>query len=80
MAWNWIARIWEQTIGLIQDKWDRLTQNELGVTGQRERIVRLLQKHYGYQRDQAEAELDVFIGARQAGVATKFELGLRRPS
>lgn len=59
--WDWIAGNWKRLIGKIQEKWGKLTHDDLMVTaGKREQLVGLLQTHYGYQRTHAEQQLDEF--------------------
>ena len=80
MVWNWIAGNWR--------KLSRPHARELGQTdqqgiggrrGERERLIGLLQKHYGYRREQAEAEVDEFTRTVRSGAATKVESTLARP-
>ncbi len=79
MVWNWIAGNWRKLSRLMQENWDRLTNKELGSAAERERLIGLLQKHYGYRREQAEAEVDVFTRTVRSGAATNVESTLARP-
>jgi uncharacterized protein YjbJ (UPF0337 family) len=59
--WDWIAGNWKELIGKVQEKWGKLTHDDLMITaGKREQLTGLLQKHYGYQRSHAEQQLDEF--------------------
>jgi len=43
--------------GLLKEKWDRLTDDDLGrIEGRTERLVGLLQQRYGYAKEEAEEE------------------------
>jgi uncharacterized protein YjbJ (UPF0337 family) len=71
--WDWIAGNWKELIGKIEEKWGKLTHDELMVAaGKREQLVGLLQKHYGYQRTHAEQQLDEF--AEKLRVQTEKEV------
>ena len=49
---------WKQMKGKAQQKWGKLTSDELDrVEGRREELVGLLQEKYGYQRERAEKEV-----------------------
>ncbi|HIB63760.1 MAG TPA: CsbD family protein [Phycisphaerales bacterium] len=49
---------WKQMKGKAQQKWGKLTSDELDrVEGRREELVGLLQEKYGYQRERAEEEV-----------------------
>lgn len=48
---------WQETKGLVKEKWGKLTHNHLGeIEGKSERLFGLLQKKYGWIRDKAELE------------------------
>jgi uncharacterized protein YjbJ (UPF0337 family) len=48
---------WHQFKGKIKEKWGKLTDNEMTrINGNYEQFVGSLQKHYGYQKEQAEKE------------------------
>jgi uncharacterized protein YjbJ (UPF0337 family) len=45
----------------VKAKWGKLTDDDLDViAGKKDQLVGKLQKEYGYQKDQAEKELDEF--------------------
>jgi uncharacterized protein YjbJ (UPF0337 family) len=45
----------------VSEKWGKLTDDDLDViAGKRDQLIGKLQKEYGYQKDQAEKELDEF--------------------
>jgi uncharacterized protein YjbJ (UPF0337 family) len=74
MAWDWIAGNWKQLIELMQTRWGKLTYNDLvTAAGERERLIGLLQKHYGYSTDRAQNEVDDFAEAQMAQAGTIVE-------
>ena len=53
---------WKQVKGEIKRRWGKLTDDELDqVEGSFEKLVGRVQERYGYQRDQAEREIDEFL-------------------
>jgi uncharacterized protein YjbJ (UPF0337 family) len=59
MNWDRIEGDWKQFKGKIKEKWGQLTDDDLTeAAGQRDQIIGKLQQRYGWQRDQAERELD----------------------
>lgn len=62
MNWNQIEGDWKQFSGKVQEKWGQLTDDELTeIAGQREQLIGRLQERYGYEKEQAEQELDDFV-------------------
>jgi uncharacterized protein YjbJ (UPF0337 family) len=57
----------KQMQGEVKRRWNKLTDDELGqVEGSFDKLVGRIQERYGYQREQAERELDDFLtGYRQ---------------
>jgi uncharacterized protein YjbJ (UPF0337 family) len=55
-----IAGNWKQFRGKIQEKWGKLTNDDLDeIDGRREQLVGRLQELYGKERDAIERELDI---------------------
>jgi uncharacterized protein YjbJ (UPF0337 family) len=53
---------WKQVKGEVKRRWGKLTDDELDqVEGSFEKLVGRVQERYGYQRDQAEREIDEFL-------------------
>ena len=72
MVCDWICGNWKQLIGPMQEKWGKLTHNDLVVAaGEHEQLVELLREHYGYPKAQAESELDEFTRIRKSEVETE---------
>ena len=64
MNWDQIAGNWKQFTGNIKEKWGKLTDDDLTtVAGRRDQLSGLLQKKYGYAKEEAERELDEFTTA-----------------
>ncbi len=72
MVGDWIGDNWKQLIDPMRENWGKLTHNDLALAGgERERLVELLEVRYGYQGDQAEAELDEFARRRKSQAETE---------
>ena len=57
---------WMQMKGSARSKWGKLTDNDLTeIQGETEKMIGKLQERYGYNREQAEKELDDFMNAQQ---------------
>jgi len=66
MKWYQIAGDWKQFTGLVKEKWDKLTDDDLTTFGGKsEQLAGILQKKYGYAREQAEKEINEFALARK---------------
>lgn len=62
MNWDTAKGNWKQFKGQMQQKWGKLTNDDLDVIeGKREELIGRLQERYGYARDQAEREADEFV-------------------
>jgi uncharacterized protein YjbJ (UPF0337 family) len=61
MNWENVQGNWKQFKGKVKEKWGKLTDDELTVVaGKRDQLSGILQKKYGYAKEQAEKELDEF--------------------
>jgi len=53
---------WHQLRGDVRKVWGKLTDDELDqINGDREKLAGVLQEKYGYNRAQAEREIDQFV-------------------
>jgi uncharacterized protein YjbJ (UPF0337 family) len=58
---------WTQMKGDIRTRWGKLTDDDLAqVQGEAEKMIGKLQERYGYNRDQAERELNEFLNKQTA--------------
>lgn len=59
MNWDQVAGRWKEFKGKAKEQWGELTDDELDkVEGKRDQMVGLIQRKYGYAKDQAEREVD----------------------
>lgn len=62
MNWDTIKGNWKQLTGRLEAKWGKLTDDDLTViAGKRDQLASILQQRYGYEKDQAEKELDEVV-------------------
>lgn len=53
---------WKQIKGKVKQQWGRLTDDELErLSGTYDELAGLIQERYGYSRDEAVNELDMFL-------------------
>jgi uncharacterized protein YjbJ (UPF0337 family) len=53
---------WKEIKGGIKEQWGKLTDDEIAeVEGKQEKLMGLLQKKYGYSKDQAEEDYKRFM-------------------
>lgn len=61
MNWEQLEGNWKQIKGKVKEKWGQLTDDDLTVIGgKRDQLAGKLQERYGYEKEQAERELDEF--------------------
>ena len=59
MNWDTIKGNWNEWQGAAREKWGELTDDELQeAKGEREQLVGLVQKKYGYAHEEAERQVD----------------------
>lgn len=53
---------WKQIKGKVKQQWGRLTDDELDmISGRYDELAGLIQERYGYSREEADNELDMFL-------------------
>ena len=53
---------WKEVKGKLKQQWGKLTDDDLTqLKGSYQELEGLIQKRYGYQKDQADKEIDAFI-------------------
>jgi len=53
---------WLQLKGSVREKWGELTDDDVDkVGGSLERLIGTIQERYGYQKQEAEEEVDAFL-------------------
>jgi uncharacterized protein YjbJ (UPF0337 family) len=53
---------WKQIKGKVKQQWGRLTDDELDmINGRYDELAGLIQERYGYSREEAVNELDMFL-------------------
>lgn len=53
---------WKEIKGKLKQQWGKLTDDQIGeMEGSYEELEGVLQKHYGYQKDEAAHQIKEFI-------------------
>lgn len=66
---------WLQLKGNIKQQWGRLTDDELDqINGRYEELVGRVQERYGYSREEAANEVDMFLNNLGTDVDTKRDM------
>ena len=61
MNWDTLKGDWKQFSGKVPEKWGDLTDDELETArGKREQFEGLLQKKYGWAKEEARRQVDEF--------------------
>jgi uncharacterized protein YjbJ (UPF0337 family) len=64
MNWETISGRWTEMKGKLRSKWGKLTDDDVEViAGKKDVLVGRLQQRYGLQRDEAERDVDRWLGA-----------------
>ena len=62
MNWDHVERMWKQAKGKVQEKWDKLTDDDLKlVGGRRDRLEDKIQQRYGFAPDHVRKEIDDWV-------------------
>jgi uncharacterized protein YjbJ (UPF0337 family) len=62
MNWDQVEGRWKELVGVVREKWGKLTDDDLTrVAGRRDQLAGILQQRYGYAKEQAEQEVDDFM-------------------
>ena len=65
MNWDQVEGQWKQVKGKIREQWGKLTDSDLDqIGGKKDKLLGMLQQRYGYQKEQAQAELDRYLSAK----------------
>jgi uncharacterized protein YjbJ (UPF0337 family) len=61
VTWYQIANDWQEFTALVKEEWGKLTDDDLTTFGgQSDQLAGILQRKYGYAREQAEKEISEF--------------------
>ena len=57
---------WRQIKGEVKSRWGKLTDDDVDrVEGDAEKLIGRVQERYGYQRDEAQREVDDFVSTHR---------------
>ncbi len=53
---------WEQLRGMVREQWGKLTDDDIDIIeGKRDQLIGRIRARYGYEKNRAEKEVDVFL-------------------
>jgi uncharacterized protein YjbJ (UPF0337 family) len=62
MNWDQVKGNWKQFKGRAKQQWGDLTDDDLEkIEGKRDELAGRLQERYGWEKEQAEREVDAFV-------------------
>lgn len=62
MNWDRVEGKWKQMKGSVQQKWGKLTDDDLNViAGKQEQLVGKIQERYGISKDEAAKEINDWL-------------------
>jgi uncharacterized protein YjbJ (UPF0337 family) len=63
MNWDRIEGNWKQVSGKVKEKWGKLTDDDITVIGgKQDQLVGRIQERYGIAKDEAERQVNTWIG------------------
>ena len=63
MNWDKIEGRWMQMKGKIRSQWAKLTDDDMKlISGKKDMLVGRIQERYGMKKDEAEREVDRWLG------------------
>ena len=63
MNWDRIEGNWKQFKGHAKEQWGNLTDDDLDkAAGRRDQLAGRIQDRYGVQRDEADRQIDTWLG------------------
>jgi uncharacterized protein YjbJ (UPF0337 family) len=67
MNWDQVEGKWKQLRGKVQEKWGKLTNDDLDrIAGRREVFIGKLQERYGIAKEEAQKQADEWLRAQDA--------------
>jgi uncharacterized protein YjbJ (UPF0337 family) len=71
MNWEIIEGQWKQLKGRAKQTWSKLTDDDMAnLSGKREELAGKIQERYGIKKDEAERQIDEWIGRVGTGSNT----------
>jgi uncharacterized protein YjbJ (UPF0337 family) len=64
MNWDIIVGKWEEMKADVKVRWAKLTDDDLMyVNGKRDKLIAKLRERYGYAKDKADSEVDLWLSS-----------------
>lgn len=63
MNWDRIEGNWKQVTGKVKEQWGKLTEDDIAVIGgKQDQLVGRIQERYGIAKDEAERQVNTWMG------------------
>ncbi len=64
MNWDQVEGNWKELKGKVRANWAKITDSDFDlIGGKKDQLIGRLQKHYGYQKEKAERDVDQFVSS-----------------
>jgi uncharacterized protein YjbJ (UPF0337 family) len=65
--WNEVKGNWKQVRGDVQERWGKLTDDDLDqIQGQRDKLIGRIQERYGQTQQEVERQVDEWVKQRRS--------------
>lgn len=76
MNWDIISGNWKQLKGQVRSQWGKLTDSDIDlIGGKKDELIGKLQARYGYAKDEAERQIDVWSNDLKVSGSDTFGKG-----
>ncbi len=73
-----LAGSWRELQGKVKQRWGKLTDDDVTqIEGHLDRLIGVIQKRYGYAKEQAEKDIDAFLEEVRSRMAPPEGAGAR---
>jgi uncharacterized protein YjbJ (UPF0337 family) len=72
MTWEHIEGDWQRARAKVRERWGKLTDQDLErIGGAKDRLVAALKERYGYEKDRAMKEIEVWTETLEQKISPK---------
>jgi uncharacterized protein YjbJ (UPF0337 family) len=72
MTWEHVQGDWQRARAKVRERWGKLTDQDLErIGGAKDRLVAALKERYGYEKDKAMKEIEVWAETLEQKISPK---------
>lgn len=72
MTWEHVQGDWQRARARVRERWGKLTDQDLErIGGAKDRLVAALKERYGYEKDRAMKEIEVWTETLEQKISPK---------